>query len=225
MRWIMTWSLGLVLSLATSAHAQSEKPTNPTPLTDRASQTYFLSNLYPDINYTVTSPNNRNGESGLSLAPVDEGARVHLKLPKGQGLIVTSVAPQGAAAQAGVCQNDILLSLDDAPLAKAEDLEVKLKAAGDKTLNLVLLHQGQKKILQVQPKLKVTFGPAQPAPPEFWIGVSVSAVEPALQAQLQIPNQGLIVTSVIDESPAAKAGLKVNDILLSINGTAAARPD
>ena len=47
MRWIMTWSLGLVLSLATSAHAQSEKPTNPTPLTDRANQTYFLSNLYP----------------------------------------------------------------------------------------------------------------------------------------------------------------------------------
>ncbi len=219
MRLTMTWSLGLVLALAAMAHAQSETPNNPTQFTDRANQTYFLANLYPDINSTFVYSNNHDGESGLNLAPVDEAARVHLKMPKGQGLIVTSVAPQGAAAQAGVCQNDILLTLDDAPLAKGEDLEGKLKAAGDKTLNLVLLHQGQKKILQVQPKLKVTFGPPPPAPPEFWIGVSVTPLEPALRAQLQIPaNQGLIATSVMDDSPAAKAGLKVNDILLSING-------
>ena len=122
---------------------------------------------------------------------MDEGARVHLKLPKGQGLIVTSVAPQGAAAQAGVCQNDILLSLDDAPLAKAEDLEVKLKAAGDKTLNLVLLHQGQKKILQVQPKLKVTFGPPQPAPPEFWIRFRCLPSSPPCKRSFRYPTKAL----------------------------------
>ena len=59
----------------------------------------------------------------------------------------------------------------------------------------------------------------QPAPPEFWIGVSVSTVEPALRAHLKIPaDQGLIATEVIAESPAAKAELKVNDILLTMAG-------
>jgi serine protease Do len=162
--------------------------------------------------------NNPEAEgSGLSLAPVDDAARAHLKIPKGQGLIATSVSPQGAAAQAGICQNDIFLTLGDAPLAKSEDVEKRLKAAGEKPLGLVLLHQGEKKTIQVQPHIKVYFGPVQPAPPAFWIGVTVAPVEPALRAQLKLPaDQGLIATQIIDNGPAAKAGLKVNDILLTM---------
>ena len=161
----------------------------------------------------------RRQSSGLSLAPVDDAARAHLKLSKGQGLIATSVAPDGPAAHAGVCQNDILLTLGEAPLSKPEDLEEQLKAAGEKPLGLVLLHHGQKKTLQVQPRVNVTLGPVQPAPPEFWIGVSVSPVEPALRAHLKIPDgQGLIATDVVADGPAAKAELKVNDILLTMAG-------
>jgi membrane-associated protease RseP (regulator of RpoE activity) len=162
---------------------------------------------------------NEDQGSGLTLVPVDQAASVHLKLPKGQGLIATSVLPQGLAAQAGICENDILLTLDDVPLGKPEDLENRLKAAGDKTLSLVLLRHGQKKTLQVQPKVKVTFGPAQPALPEFWIGVSVTPVEPALRDQLQLPaDRGLVATGIMENSPAAKATFKVNDILLTLNG-------
>jgi len=157
--------------------------------------------------------------SGLTLVAVDDAVREHLKLPKGQGLIASSVAPQGMAARAGIRENDILLTLGDAPLRKAEDLEERLKAAGDKPLGLVLLHQGAKKTVQVQPQIKVTFGPVQPQPPAFWIGVSVSPVEPALRSHLQLPaDQGLVATEVVADGPAAKAGLKVNDILLTLNG-------
>jgi hypothetical protein len=157
--------------------------------------------------------------SGMSLAAVDDAARAHLKLPKGQGLIATSVSPHGPAAQVGICENDILLTLGDTPLGKPEDLEEDLKAAGDKPLSLVLLHHGEKKTLLVQPQIKVAFGPVQPDPPAFWIGVSVSPVEPALRAQLRIPDdQGLLATEVIADSPAAKVGLKVNDILLTMAG-------
>jgi membrane-associated protease RseP (regulator of RpoE activity) len=153
--------------------------------------------------------------SGLTLAPVDDAARAHLKLPKGQGLIVTGVRPQGPAAHAGIQQNDILLTLGDAPLAKPEDLEEHLKAAGEKPLGLVLLHHGQRKTLKVQPRIKVLFGPVQPGPPAFWIGVTVAPVEPALRAHLKLPSdQGLIATEVIADGPAAKAGLKVYDILV-----------
>ncbi len=230
---MMTWSFGLVLTLAAMAQAQSETPRNMAPRVPDAhiyDLNYTLDDSHavnempiqrldtPQLNYFVY-PGNRDEGSGLSLAVVDEAARVHLKLRKGQGLIATSVLPQGPAAHAGICQNDILLTLEDVPLAKPEDLEEHLKAAGNKTLNLVLLHQGQMKTLKVQPKVKVTFGPVQPALPEFWIGVSVTPVEPALRAQLQIPaDQGLMATLVFKDSPAAKAGFKVNDILLTMNG-------
>ena len=65
----------------------------------------------------------------------------------------------------------------------------------------------------------MTMGPVQPEPPAFWIGISVSPLEPALRAQLKLPeNQGLLATDVVKDSPAAKADVKVHDILLSLNG-------
>ena len=64
----------------------------------------------------------------MGMSPADDALRAHLSLPKDQGLIVTSLAPNAPAAQAGVQQNDVLLTLGDTPLAKAEDLEESLKA-------------------------------------------------------------------------------------------------
>ena len=62
-------------------------------------------------------------------------------------------------------------------------------------------------------------GPVQPEPPAFWIGVSVSPLEPALRAQLKLPqNQGLLAIDVVKDSPAAQADVKVHDILLSLDG-------
>src|SRR4051812_16733434 len=89
-----------------------------------------------------------SGGSGVTLVPVDESTRAHLKLPKGQGLVATSVVANGPAAQAGIRENDILLTLGDAALGKPEDLEEQLKGAGDRPIALGLLHHGEKKTLQ-----------------------------------------------------------------------------
>jgi hypothetical protein len=233
------WSVYLFMTLAAIARGQTAEPKDPGKSDARIF--YSQGNMYQPhhagkgvadsffIDFPAQSPDQQPGlfafhevgdrNTGMSLAAVDDAVREHLKLPKGQGLIATSVAPQGMAARTGICENDILLTLGDAPLGKAEDLEERLKAAGDKPLGLVLLHQGAKKTVQVQPHLKVTFGPVQPQPPAFWIGVSVAPVEPALRSHLRLPaDQGLLATEVVAGSPAAKAGLKVNDILLTMAG-------
>jgi serine protease Do len=232
------WGIYLFMTFAAIARGQTAEPKDP----GKSDARFFYSqgNMYRShpagngvadfyFDYPPQSPDQQLGlftfhevgdrNTGMSLAAVDDAVREHLKLPKGQGLIATSVAPQGMAARAGISENDILLTLGDAPLGKAEDLEERLKAAGDKPVGLVLLHQGAKKTVQVQPHLRVTFGPVQPQPPAFWIGVSVSPVEPALRAHLRLPaEQGLLATEVVANSPAAKAGLKVNDILLTMAG-------
>jgi membrane-associated protease RseP (regulator of RpoE activity) len=229
---MMKSGFAVLVAVASIAQSQPRQSTNQAVVTEAGERrgdpswdptwyadAQYLNDLYrQQQSYWVLQGKADQG-SGLSLTPVDDAARVQLKLPKGQGLIATSVSPGGPAAHAGVCQNDILLTLGDAVLGKPEDLEEHLKAAGDKPLGLVLLHHGEKKTLQVQPQINVTLGPVQPAPPEFWIGVSVSPVEPALRAHLKIPaDQGLIAIDVIAESPAAKSGLKVHDILLTMAG-------
>ena len=235
---LMTVSLALVIALSGAAGAQDAAESSQNGVKETAARVEFQplsgSNDRQNMDWIftglATDPNGSRNltwlweiadqGSGLKLVPVDDAVRGHLKLPQGQGLIVTSLVANGPAARAGLCENDILIALGDTPLGKPEDLEQNLKAAGDKPLGLTLLHHGQKKTLQVQPRIKVLFGPVQPAAPAYWIGVSVSPIEPALRSHLHISEkQGLIVTEVIAEGPAAKAAIKLNDILLSIGGT------
>jgi membrane-associated protease RseP (regulator of RpoE activity) len=157
----------------------------------------------------------------MELVPVDDALRDHLKLSKGQGLVVTAVDGNSPAARAGIQQNDVLLTLGDAPLGKPEDLEANLKKAGEKPLALGLIRNGRRLVVQVQPRFRVTLAPAQTKDAEqsYWIGVEVAAIGPALRAQLQVPaNTGVLVNQVIAGSPAEKAGVKVHDILLELDG-------
>ena len=156
----------------------------------------------------------------MGLTPADDALRAHLSLPKDQGLVVTSLAANTPAAQAGIQQNDVLLKLGDNALSKAEDLEGCLKATGDKPVSLTLLRGGKSVVIPVQPQFRVTLGPVQPEPPAFWIGISISPIEPALRSQLKIPqNHGLLAIDVVKDSPmAVLANVKVHDILLSLDG-------
>ncbi len=57
---------------------------------------------------------------------------------------------------------------------------------------------------------------AQPAhPSQYWIGLECVPVGPALRSQLGLPeHEGVMVASVMPESPAAKAGIKPHDVLV-----------
>lgn len=59
------------------------------------------------------------------------------------------------------------------------------------------------------------FSDSLPKPSEYWLGVECTPVDPTLRSHLQLPEgQGLVVRSVVPDSPAAKAGLREHDILL-----------
>ncbi len=59
--------------------------------------------------------------------------------------------------------------------------------------------------------------PSQPQPlSDYWIGIDGVAPDDALRAQLELPaGQGLLINQVVEASPAAKAGVKQYDVLLT----------
>lgn len=162
--------------------------------------------------------------SGMTLAPADAALRAQLKLPDDQGLIVTALEPGSAAAAVGIRQNDVLLLVGNDhvgkfPVAKVEDLSNALKSLGELTIKVDLLRDGQRLTIRAQPRIHPTLGPVRPEPLAYWIGVTVASVEPALRAQLRLPeNQGLIVMDVDKNGPAARAGVRRFDILKSFDG-------
>ncbi len=62
-------------------------------------------------------------------------------------------------------------------------------------------------------------GPAE-SKPTYWIGIRGRSVQsPVLKTQLQLAEDvGVVVEEVINDSPAAKAGVRKHDILLRANG-------
>jgi hypothetical protein len=58
-----------------------------------------------------------------------------------------------------------------------------------------------------------------------WLGVAIEEASEALGAQLGLaPGVGLLVTYVAPDSPAAKAGLEKNDVLVELEGQALVHP-
>jgi hypothetical protein len=172
-------------------------------------------------NYLVELVASDDDLLGLTLAPADEAIRGQLGLPEGQGLVVASVASGGAAERVGLKPSDILLTLGDRPLGEPGDLSEGLKAAGEEAVALKLLRGGKAETLRVKPQSLVTFAPAEPETPEWFIGVSVNPVDATLRSHLpDLPEgRGVVVNEVIGGSPAEAAGVRVGDILLSFADT------
>src|SRR4051812_18040492 len=159
---------------------------------------------------------------GISVGPADGVLRSQLRLPDGTGVVVTRVVPNGPAQQSGVEEHDVLLSVNDKPVAGGEDLDKILQSAmADKPLTLKLLRRGQTIEKQVTPRKSdadewlqsVVLRPQQ----AFRIGIQVSDPDETLKRQLNLTG-GVVVTEVAGDKPADAAGVKSGDILLSVNG-------
>jgi C-terminal processing protease CtpA/Prc len=163
---------------------------------------------------------------GALLQPIGDTLRSQLAIPAGQGLLVSNLKNDGPSAQAGLKQNDILLSLAGKPLATVDDLTKQLKAAGEAAAPLKLLRAGKPVTIQIRPIYRVTLGPVAEQKAEYYLGVSLVGTDDAVRAQLALPaGQGLVVSDVDGGSPADKAGVKKNDIILELDGKPIESPE
>ncbi|MDB5353062.1 MAG: mucD 4 [Planctomycetota bacterium] len=169
---------------------------------------------------------------GAVLTPVDDAVRAQLNLPEGRGLVVTGVVAEGRADKAGLKANDILLTLADKPLVKPDDLLAHLKAAlgrhggvnPEAPVALTLLRAGKPMTIQVKPEARVALGTVVQPTPDYYIGTPSNPIDETLRTHLGLAEgQGLIVSAEpTDGTPAARAGIKHNDILLTFDGQALA---
>jgi C-terminal processing protease CtpA/Prc len=162
---------------------------------------------------------------GVDTTPTDDVLRSHLDLAEGKGVVVSAVTDESPAAKAGIQKNDVLITVADQEIVGAGDLEKLLQERVEKSTTIGLIRVGKKQIVEVVPRLsKATLDfkahDARVAfEPRFWLGVCLASADDTLRSHLAIaPGEGLVVTQIEENSPAAKAGLMVNDLLLKLDG-------
>ena len=132
------------------------------------------------------------------------------------GVIITSVDPDGPAAEAGVVRADILLEIDGKEINSSIDVaSIVINHEPGTVLNITVLHGDELRTLSV------TLGKRNE---KTYLGISTSCgleesrIQKELTADILLTEPKTMIVEVVAESPAAEAGLQKGDIILSVDG-------
>ncbi|NXV79405.1 NHRF3 protein, partial [Atlantisia rogersi] len=156
------------------------------------------------------------------LVREEKGYGFSLKSTEGQkGLFITELSPQGAAAKAGVQNNDRLIEINGKSVENDthEAVVEKVKGSGNHVMFLLSneetdrYYSSQKMVLSKE-SASLRLLPLKPRLAEIQRGQNGYG----FYLRLEQNTGDHIIKDVNSGSPAAKAGLKDNDILVAVNG-------
>ncbi len=188
------------------------------------------------IDQLVKYGQTRRGWLGVRIQDVTPDIAESLGLDKPRGALVSSVVPDSPAITADIKAGDIILSFNghDIPTSRAlprlvAESEVGAKAAvtlwrGGKTIDTAVtlgeLEKAEKEGKSGPPKTEKPSAAVTSAQTDIaTLGLGVSAIDDALRAQYKIPatTQGVLVTAVTPQGPAADKAIQPGDIILEID--------
>jgi serine protease Do len=159
------------------------------------------------------------GYLGISLQPIDSDLAKQFGLEEVAGTIITQVMEGTPAEQAGLKQGDIILEYNG---VKAESLasfrlDVSMMQPGSEVL-LKIDRDGEIKdftlIIGTTPDKDIF---ASPSSQSIKLGVEVETLTPEIAEALGYTENGVIVKTVSEGSPAEKEGIRPGSLILSIN--------
>jgi serine protease Do len=173
------------------------------------------------------------GWMGISIQDINQRLARYFGLPANEGALVIKVMPESPAEKAGLKEGDIILAINNIKIRNSTTL---LKYIGQapigKEAELSLWRENNKLTVPVaiekRPDLAMPPAGGEPkgqaaksktlAPVNEWRGIKVSSVSDNAARTLNLENRrGALITDVARNSPAAQAGLRPGDIIISVN--------
>jgi serine protease Do len=176
----------------------------------------------------------RRGWVGVRIQQVTEDVAEGLGLPGTAGALIADVTPGGPAARAGIQNGDFILSFDGKAIGDSRALSRAVAdAAINKNVAVDLFRKGKKMtvhitVLRLNEKPPAAAPHAPPARPGrvTLLGLSLGVLDGAARGQFKIAGnvQGVLVTDVAGESPAADKNIRAGDVIVQVQGNAVHTP-
>ena len=183
---------------------------------------------------------------GVELSEVSKETVARLRLREERGALIDGVTSGSSAAQAGLQKNDVIVKWDGEPIESAREMSRHIRETpAGRAVRLTVMRDGR------EIEVGVTLGErtplvnrvriARPAiasvrvRPDIQIrprvqdrghlGVQMQSMTPQLAEYFGLSKRsGALVIFVFADSPAAKAGLKAGDVILSAGGETVDNP-
>ena len=171
------------------------------------------------------------GWIGVQIQPVNADIADSLGLKKAEGALVAEPQSDGPAAKAGIQSGDVITAVNGQPVKDARDLARKIGGLPPNTkVDLTVISKGSEKTLsltlgelpreQRQAKAdtedKGNTGASVPR-----LGLSLAPANSVAGAG----SEGVVVTQVDPDGPAASQGFRSGDVILDVAGKRVANPD
>ena len=168
----------------------------------------------------------RRGRLGVTVQTVTSDIAAGLGLTDVQGALVADITAGGPADEAGLRRGDVIVGLQDQPVADSNTLrnEVASSRPGT-TIALDVVRDGK------PTELRATLGELDmPSAEEgarvadrtgdATFGMSVQPLTPEIARRMDLPRDahGLVITDVDPSGAAAAAGLRTGDVIEEVNG-------
>ena len=171
---------------------------------------------------------------GVNVQAVSPELKGVLELSKPAVLVVGESQPASPGFQAGLQLYDIILSADQSNIESKLMLDKLVAAKAGKQLLLKLLRHRKEIDLNIAVpditssaatkaandiRLLVEAKAVATAQSKVKLGVVLAAVDNVLRSHLNLPaGEGVLITGVSEDGPAAKVGCEANDIFLELDG-------
>ena len=172
------------------------------------------------------------GQLGIGIQNITDDLAKALDLQQRSGVIVTSVKPGSAAEKAGMKRNDLIVAINGEKIEDNNVLRNKVASTLPGTdIKVTVIREGKEieltaKLDELNPADAKRTGSgqgnddngAEPQNQSGKLGLSLQPVTPQTAKQLGLDsNEGLVVTDVDPNGPAAEEGVGRGDVILEIN--------
>ncbi len=186
------------------------------------------------MNHLILYGEVRRGYLGISIQKLTPALADYFQLDEARGALVTNVFPMTPATEAGIIEEDIITSIEGAPIASGSDFRARISQfKPGETIELGVLRKNVAfttyATLKEQSALTryflgenetATLRQAQSYLRDLLDGVTITSLDAIWQRQLNVPDGvhcGAVAVQIDPHSPFSRAGIPTGSVILRID--------